>query len=107
MGSYARCKSCNTNLYLTPQKDQLRFPTQVTCSVCRMSNNYYDYELTQEFHDYKCPFCKKNFFTRKPPPLNVLCPHSKSSLYISSDGAITLLKTGIDPRRDADAAGGA
>ena len=68
---------------------------------------YYDYEVTQEIHDYKCPFCKKNFFTRKPPPLNVICPHSRSRLYISSDGSVTLLQAGIDPRRDADAAGGA
>lgn len=107
MGCYARCKSCNTNLYLQEQKDQLRFPTQITCFTCSLSNTYYVYEVTQEIHDYKCPFCKKNFFTRRPPPLSVLCPHSKSSLYINSDGSIMLLQNGALPTKESDAVGGA
>lgn len=79
---------------------------QFSCSFCGYQNTHYSYEITQERHDYQCPFCKKSFFIRRSPPLQVLCPHSKSSLYISADGLVTVLATGKMPSKESDAAGG-
>ena len=106
MGSYARCKSCNSNLYLLEQKNELTFPTNVTCNICGNANNYQNYELTEERHDYQCSFCKKNFFIKRSPAIPVKCPHCTSSLYISSDGIVSTMIEGIQPDKQSSALGG-
>lgn len=106
MGCYARCKNCNSNLYLQQQKENLTFPVTITCYACNNSRVYTVYEITQERHDYNCLFCKKSFFIKRSPPISVSCPHCKSDSYINSDGSLNLLRAGTMPAREQDAAGG-
>lgn len=106
MGCFVRCKSCNANLYLQQQKNELNFPVQINCNQCFRPNTYYVYEIQQERHDYRCNFCSKSFFIRKPTPRTVSCPHCNSRLYLDVTGSITILSNGKLPSRDADTAGG-
>ena len=106
VGCKTKCKNCNSDLYFSQQKDEFSFPTQTVCNVCSYTNIYYAYEVVQERYDYQCPFCKKYFFIRLPPPINVTCPHSKSHLYISEYGEITILQNGSLPSRESNALGG-
>lgn len=106
MGCYARCKTCNANLYFLEQKEQLQFPLPITCNTCFATNNYLNYEITEERHDYKCSFCEKSFFIKKSPPLTVRCPHCSSQIYVNSDGTLTILLQGELPSRETGVAGG-
>ena len=106
MGCYARCKNCNSNLYIIEQKEQLHFPISITCNICKHTHNYLNYEITQERHDYKCSFCKKSFFIKRSTPITVGCPHCKSRIYIDSVGILSILSQGELPSRESDAAGG-
>jgi len=106
MGCYARCKHCNSNLYLIEQKTELTFPVDITCNICMKSSRYLNYEVTQERHDYQCIFCKKNFFITRSPPSQIKCPHCLSSLYISSDGLMSIIEEGTLPERQSNALGG-
>lgn len=106
MGCHARCKNCNSNLYIQEQKNELSFPIQITCFTCGQPKSYQNYELTQERHDYKCNFCQKSFHILKSPPLSVFCPHCDSNIYINSDGSLTLFSEGTMPSKETAAAGG-
>lgn len=106
MGSYLRCKFCNSNLYLLEQKDELNFPYEVTCNICFNKNVYYQYEITQEKHSYKCSFCSRPFFITKSPPLQVECPHCSSNIYINSDSSLSIIVEGTKPTRDGETLGG-
>lgn len=106
MGCYLRCRNCNSNLYLQQQKDELRFPISVSCSVCGFSGQYGLLQVTQERHDYECIFCQRFFYIRRTPPCYASCPHCNSSIYISSDNALTLLRAGTRPNVDGDTVGG-
>lgn len=106
MGCYARCKSCNSNLYIAQQKETLPLPLQLTCNICFKQNFYLNYELTEERHDYSCSFCKKQFFIKRSPPLSILCPHCRSNIYINYDGTITVTLQGKLPDRSNDTVGG-
>jgi len=106
MGCYARCKNCNSNLYIQEQKNNLAFPKQIICFNCSQTKSYQSYEVTQERHDYKCIFCNKSFHIIRSPPISVFCPHCDSNIYINSDGSLTLFSEGKMPARETDAAGG-
>ncbi len=97
MGSFLICKSCHNNVYLLQQKDELSFPHFIQCSICGQTNEYVEYEVQQERYDLSCPFCNGRFFIRRMPPIRVICPHSNSLLYVSSDGSTSVLRRGSMP----------
>ncbi len=106
MGCYARCKFCNSNMYIQTGKAQMTFPLPLICGNCNRQNNYYQYEIVDERHDFSCPFCKKNFFIKKQLPRMVKCPHCKSQIYADIDGSASVLTEGQHPNREGDTAGG-
>jgi hypothetical protein len=94
MGSFLICKSCRNNIYLYEQKEQLSLSELIVCPICNRTNAYLDNEIQQERYDFSCPICNGNFFIRKMPPINVVCPYSGSYLHISSDGLVSIIKKG-------------
>jgi hypothetical protein len=97
MGSFFICKSCHNNTYLVQQKEELLFPQSITCALCAKTNIYLEYEVQQERYDLSCPICKGRFFIRRMPPITIKCPHSNSLLYVSSDGSISVVRSGTQP----------
>ena len=92
MGVFLRCKSCNSDLYSTSSKNELQFPTSFTCHLCRNANQYDDYEIQEERYNFRCIICSGNFHAKRSLPLQVLCPHCKSVLYLNSDGTIGVVQ---------------
>jgi hypothetical protein len=60
-------------------------------------NKYSEYEVQQERYDLSCPVCKGRFYIRMTPPIEIMCPHSKSVLQVYSDGSISVIQAGIQP----------
>lgn len=97
MGIFFRCKSCSSDLYSSTLKNELLFPANFTCHVCGNINQYYNYEVQEERYDFVCVICSGNFHAKRSLPLQVLCPHCKSTLYLNSDGTIGVVEQGTPP----------
>src|ERR1041385_5939973 len=97
MGSFFICKYCHNNAYSIQQKYEFQFPQSIPCNICGKINICTEYEVQQERYDLSCPICDGRFFIRKMPPISVKCPHSYSSLHISSDGSISVIEAGSRP----------
>ena len=97
MGIFFRCKSCGSDLYSPLLKEELQFPQSFTCHVCQNTNDYYNYEIKEERYDFVCTNCSGSFHAKKSLPLQVLCPHCKSILYLNSDGTIGIIEAHPPP----------
>lgn len=97
MGVFLKCKSCGSDLYSTTSKNELQFPTSFTCHVCLYVNQYNDYEIQEERYDLVCVICSGNFHAKRSLPLQGMCPHCKSILYLNSDGTIGVVEQRTPP----------
>ncbi len=97
MGIFFRCKSCGSDLYSQLLKEEMRFPYQFMCHVCQNTNKYYNYEVQIERYDFVCTNCSGSFHTKRSLPLQVLCPHCKSILYLNSDGTVRIIEARTPP----------
>lgn len=97
MGVFVRCRNCGNNVYLLEEKIEIPGSFGATCPYCQQKYSYLNSEAIEERWDFTCPYCSRPFFIRKSPPLRVRCPHSRSILYIGSDGELSLMDEGQLP----------
>jgi len=97
MGIFFKCKWCASDLYSPDIKEDLTFPVEYICHVCRRKSAYTIYEIQEERYNLICTFCNGNFHVKRSLPLPVRCPHCLSHLYVGSDGSVIVTRNGQLP----------
>lgn len=98
MGVYVICTNCGNRVYVSVLRKSRLPPTfPLTCYQCGTSRTHLMGDAIEERWSFSCIMCSGRFYTLRPPPSTLRCPHCRSLVSVEFDGRIVVLEQGRIP----------